>query len=118
MSFMFFASSFIFISSNRKRGVMSTSTKSSLRKSVTIPEMSISVSQLIDILEFSRDRHDEIKSNIYILERALKSEYIDRQPVEIKDGIESAIKEATSELSDWHVISNRLQNILHDALND
>lgn len=96
---------------------MNTSTGSRLDEFVTIPEMDISMSQLIDILEFSRDRHDEINSDIRILEQALKTEYIERQPLPIKNGIELAIKEATSERSDWYSFSTRLQNILHDSVN-
>jgi hypothetical protein len=97
---------------------MSTSTENRLHKVVTIPEMDVSISQLIDILEFSRDRHDEIQSEIRILEQALKTEYADRQSWMTKNGIELAIKEATSECYDWCRFSTRMQNILSDALTE
>lgn len=117
MSLMFYLFFYIY-KLDRKRRVMSTSIENRLCKLVTIPEMEISISQLIDIWEFSRHRHNEIQFDIRILEQALKTEYTDRQSCTTKNGIKLAIEEATSKCSDWDRFSTRMHNILSDALTE
>lgn len=96
---------------------MSTERVNWLKKSVTIPETDIPLSLLFDIIEFASNRRDEIKHDVDILKSALNSEYVDRQPIDVKKGIESAMANANFELAHWYILFNRLNDISHDTLN-
>jgi hypothetical protein len=95
---------------------MSTERVNRLKKSVTIPETYIPLSLLFDIREYVANRRDEIKHDVNILKAAWNSEYVDRQPIAVKKGIESAIDNANYELSHWYILFDLLNDISHDAL--
>ena len=95
---------------------MSTERVNRLKKSVTIPETYIPLSLLFDIREFASNRRNEIKHDVDILKSALNSEYVDRQPIDVRKGIESAIDNANYELSHWYILFDLLNDISHDAL--
>lgn len=99
---------------------MCTKNESRLRTSVTIPEMNIPLSLLFDLIEFSKDRQKKIKEEIKTLEYALGSEYIDwqRDPIDVKNDLKSAIDDARFELFHWYTLHERLNTISHDILDN
>jgi hypothetical protein len=99
---------------------MDTKNESRLRTSVTIPEMSIPLSLLFDLIEFSNDRQQKTKEEIDVLKRALDSEYITLQcnSTDIKYGLQSSIDDANFELGHWYTLHERLNTISHDILDN
>lgn len=93
---------------------MSTKKENRLYKRITIPETEIPLSLLLDFVEFSANRRDEIKKEVELLNTAYKSEYIERQPLNVRQGIQSAIDDAQFELTSWFVLYNQLNTIEYD----
>ncbi len=95
---------------------MKSENESRLYKRVFLPEYSLPLTILFDLREFSSERLEQITKEADMLSAAANSEFILRQPTDIRMGLEKAAVDARSEVQYWYALETRLGNLCNDAL--
>lgn len=97
---------------------MSTEHENHLHQFVTIPEMDIPLSLLLDFKEFAEDKMRETASEVDLLKMASESEYLLRQPSDTVSGLNAAQKDADFERYHWWSMYTRLSILCDKVLNE
>ena len=97
---------------------MSAEQEDRLRQFVTLPEMDIPLSLLLDFKEFAGDKMREIASEVDLLKIASESEYLLRQPADTVVGLNAAQKDADFERYHWWSMYSRLSLLCDKVLNE
>lgn len=95
---------------------MKSENESGLHKRVFLPEYSLPLTILFDLRDFSRERLAKLTKEADMLAAAANSEFVFRQPTDIRIGLEKAADDARLEIQWWYALETKLGNLCHDAL--